>query len=387
MRGTPNDSVGMLGGGSVGKDVQGEIVSTGMLKLLHPPDSIRSGSDIMCEGMARKIENAGVPCSSVELLPDRWGRVLVSPRFSCLRGRGRVVKYGPALWSLGRVYRGIEKSDVVWMLGVAWPGDRRCWFERLVRRAAGGYIFHLVDDWFSVDSMAEHAHCRVKAADVVVVVTPALRRRVLEFHPQKLVEVVEEPVDIERLRSGRSRQMEGRPVVVWTGSPYGLGDLEGVLPLLEEVFDVVPFTLRVICGHQRPSIHYSRSWEWYPFDMSREADYLAGAAFGLAPLANTAYAQCKNTYKVKAYAGASLAVLASDIGYNKELVVEGTTGYLLRRPDDWKQALTILLRDDDLTAKMGHAAFDLALRRFSQEAVAPQWASVARRHFGLGGLE
>ena len=353
-----------------------------MLKLLHPPDSLRSGCDIFSTGTAREVTKAGVACQAIELWPQKWAQLLGDPRLSRLRGRGFAYKYGPALCSAWRVTSKITTADVVWVLGVAWPMDRSCFFEKRIRRKSGSYVFYLMDDWFSVPAMAPLAHARVNIADLVVVVTKTLRERVLEFYPHANVEVVEEPVDVDRLRSGKPIIGSDLPLVVWTGSPSSLIDFIGLIPTLSKVYQEVPYRLRVVCGNTRPLIDLPFVWEWLPFDLKSEADHLAGATAGLAPLADSLYARCKNQCKVRIYAGAGVPVLASNFESNATVVRNGETGFLLDSIEEWQEALLRLLKNPAFAKQMGEAARMHAVERFSQQAVAPQWAAIVRRHFG-----
>ena len=95
-----------------------------------------------------------------------------------------------------------------------------------------------------------------------------------------------------------------------------------------------------------PSPHASR---WYPGFVN----WLVGATqwdgrwdIGLAPLADTAFNQCKSPIKVLDYAALGLATLASDVPAYRGSLADGTGGLLVPNTDDaWYEALSRAIRD------------------------------------------
>jgi glycosyltransferase involved in cell wall biosynthesis len=108
---------------------------------------------------------------------------------------------------------------------------------------------------------------------------------------------------------------------------------------------------------------------------------MSGAWAGLSPLADSTYARCKGTFKVKVYMAAGLPSVASSVGYHRELIRHGETGYLATSEEDWVEALLALLRDPARARRVGEAARADAVARFSHRQLMPIWAQKLRQHF------
>lgn len=82
------------------------------------------------------------------------------------------------------------------------------------------------------------------------------------------------------------------------------------------------------------------------------------------------------------------AVLASDVGGQRDIVLDGVTGHLLPPTDEgaWSDALTALLSDRGRAERMGAAGRERALESFSEAASLDRWeamyADVIAEHAG-----
>ena len=348
------------------------------LAILRAPFSMRSAHAIAGPETAAGLTAAGVQCEGHDLWPESAARWLWHSK---IPGRRRlfdavIARYG--LWRLSSV---VAENDWLWISGASRPLDSGCAFEKGLRRAGKKYIFHLLDDWFSVDSLRELALARLPLADLVVVPTPPLQRRVLEFAPQARVLCLEEPIDIDRLAP--SQPAGGRePLLVWCGNPSNLKEVPNCAQALERVYREIPFRLRIITGQSRPAISLPIPWEWHPYESNSEAALLAGASAGLAPLLDTPYARCKGSYKVKTYLAAGLPVVASPVGHQAVIVEHGRAGFLVQTEEEWVEALLTLLRDPTRVEAMGKAARHTAETRFSHAVLMPQWAAGLRQELG-----
>ena len=120
-------------------------------------------------------------------------------------------------------------------------------------------------------------------------------------------------------------------------------------------------------------------FEYQKYDPAREAQQVSGSWLGLAPMPDTAYNRCKGAYKVKTYFAAGLPVIASPVGFQKQLIEEGGgVGFFAETTSDWEQWLLSLLGNPALSLGMGEKAQLYATQRFSFNAVADSWASQFR---------
>ena len=345
------------------------------LLIFRPPGLMRSAPDVINRKTIAGLRGAGLPCSEHELWPQWWAQRIWA---SSLPGKQRLFEYGPALVSLGWHRRKIRGAGAVWINGTASPLNVNCWFERAVLKAGKPYIFHLQDDWFSVPALRARAEPRVRLASLTVVPTEPLRDRILALFPQAKVLVLEEPIDIGRVRPLAPAADDGVPFFVWSGHTASLGDLQKFAGIFGRIHAKFPFKIRIVCGESRPAIDAAFPWEWLPYDPAAESEVLAGAAAGLAPLDDTAYARCKGGYKVKTYVAAGIPVVASPVGHHTKIIQPGVNGFLADTEAEWEQALLTLLADRDLGRRLGAAARESAVARYSHEVLMPIWADELR---------
>lgn len=93
----------------------------------------------------------------------------------------------------------------------------------------------------------------------------------------------------------------------------------------------------------RPTEEYLRSF-------SKEYDLL------VAPLAPTAFNECKSAIKVMEAASYGIPAVASNFGPYRDAVIHEETGYLCDTPEEFEEALVILTTAHDLRYEMGQAA-------------------------------
>ena len=351
-----------------------------MLRIFKAPESFSFGlEDRFSAKMRHALTSCGVPCAIADIWPDFWARNLY---FTRLPYADRPFRHLIAPMACRKHLSNIEPEDVVWLAGTSLPiPDTECWFEKKVLERGASYVFWLEDDWFSNESTRTSAEVRVALADLIVAVTPTLTERISGLFPTKRVLLLEEAIDVERLAPRTSVRQSSQPVVLWTGRPWNLKKLLALNTVLASVYKDIPFTLRVVTGRSRPEVKFSVPWEWLPYDPSREAEYAAGAVAGIAPLENSVYETCKGNYKVKTYMALGVPPLTSPVGYNYHLIRHGENGFLLDSGQEWEAAIRQLLTDSSFTSKIGAAARETIINRYSYDALMPIYADTLQKAF------
>lgn len=92
-----------------------------------------------------------------------------------------------------------------------------------------------------------------------------------------------------------------------------------------------------------------------PWSASDEAESLARCHVGIMPLADDAWSRGKCGYKLIQYMACGRPVIASAVGANLAIVEHGRSGFLVRTPDEWYEALAALRADPGLRHAMGAA--------------------------------
>ncbi len=347
----------------------------GRLLIFRPPQALRSGDDVLCAKTVAGLNQAGLSSKCYELSSQWWASALWSSR---VPGGRTLFEYGPAFIRLLRHRRTIKDAAAVWVNGPSSPLNKSCWFEQSVIRTGKPYIYHLLDDAFSFPHLSVIATPRVRLASLIVVPTEPLKDRILGLFPDAKVLVLEEPIDVERLKPTANRNSAGLPFLVWTGHVASMADLKEYASILDKVNAKHPFKLRIICGQSKPLLKASFPWEWFPFNPEREAEYLSGATAGLAPLEDSPYARCKGGYKVKTYLAAGIPAIASPVGHHSKMIRSGENGILPATEDEWVGAISKLLADSAFARTLGKTAREYAAANYSHEVLMPIWAEKLR---------
>jgi glycosyltransferase involved in cell wall biosynthesis len=213
-----------------------------------------------------------------------------------------------------------------------------------------------------------------RSASIVTTQNEYLAEYARGWNPR--VEVLPTPVDTEQ-RSPRAARKDGPIVIGWVGSettaPY-LHLLDDVLSLVSSESGAI---LRVIGGHY-VNLRVARL-ESREFDLSREQLDLEGFDIGILPEPDDPWTRGKGGYKALLYMAAGLPVVASRVGVNPEIVLDGETGYCVNTTEEWIDALRRLITDPELRKQFGAAGRARAIERYSITALAPRFAAAIRQ--------
>jgi len=111
-------------------------------------------------------------------------------------------------------------------------------------------------------------------------------------------------------------------------------------------------------------------------DYDQYTRWFSGSGFdiGLAPLRDDAFHRAKADTKFRDYAASRVAGLYSDVSVYRECVVPGETGLLVPPVDGaWRAALTRLIEDAALRARIQREAWTAARRRYGLAQSAASW--------------
>jgi len=240
------------------------------------------------------------------------------------------------------------------------------WWRRF--RLQSRLVYEMDDDPFEVEPHNPYyaaymnpvahdsiSHC-IAVADVVTVSTPVLAERIAKINPN--VVVLQNRIDESLLTLERPKN--DRLTIGWAGSHSHLHDIKlcayGLRRIIDHHKDIdvhfVGADYRQIVG--RPMRH--TGWCVNTMDYYRLIDF----DIGIAPLVPTRFAETKSHIKALEYAALGIPVIASDVDAYRDFVIDGVTGFLVRREHEWLQRLRDLINDEAMRAEMGAKSRALA---------------------------
>lgn len=188
------------------------------------------------------------------------------------------------------------------------------------------------------------------------------------------VEVIPTVVDVARYSPKHEYPNSNVPLIVWIGSPSTVQYLLGLAKPLGTLAKLQSFTLRVIGADafNIPEVNI----ETFPWSLDTEAALIGECDIGIMPLKDTPWEQGKCAYKLIQYMACGLPTVASPIGANKEVVIEGETGLFADTPAEWVEKMQMLLRDTPLRQRLGRAGRERVQSDYSLQQTAPRLAGL-----------
>jgi glycosyltransferase involved in cell wall biosynthesis len=177
-------------------------------------------------------------------------------------------------------------------------------------------------------------------------------------------------VDTARYRpkTKRSKQV----TIGWIGSPSTWPNVRPLLPLLKEFVASHNVRIRVVGAGRAAGEDQFDGLEFVDWTETQEIADVQAMDIGIMPLADRPFERGKSGYKLIQYMACGLPVVASPVGVNSQIVIDGANGFLASSEAEWRTALLRLIEDTALRAKLGKAGRNRAEQHYSLASQAPR---------------
>ena len=286
------------------------------------------------------------------------------------------------------------KYDIVWVEKELFPWIP-AWLEnRLIAKDSSlvvdydDAVFHRYDMHGSsmVRSMlGDKISALMRRADMVTAGNDYLADYALRAGCRR-VEWLPTVIDIERYPQRLAPATENRHeqiTIGWIGSP-ATGDYLRVVdaPLRElrarHAFQCVAIGARD--DQLAETLFEQRLWS-----EATETAQLQQFDIGIMPLPDAPWERGKCGYKLIQYMACGLPVVASPVGANRRIVVDGDNGFLASDDRQWVDALDRLIRDPGLRERMGARGRRMVEGSYCMQVQAPRLVGMLRGIVGEGG--
>jgi len=122
------------------------------------------------------------------------------------------------------------------------------------------------------------------------------------------------------------------PALVWIGSKSTLPYLQQWMPVIESAAKQVPGLRLITIANDTVKSDVVRV-EHQPWSLETEARSLQRGDIGIAPTPMDQWSVGKSGFKIVQYMASGLPTIASPVGANQEILVNGTTGFLPESQD------------------------------------------------------
>ena len=160
------------------------------------------------------------------------------------------------------------------------------------------------------------------------------------------MELIPTVVELDKYMKAEPKDLGQGIHVVWIGTP----ETSKYIQLVHGVFQKLAQNINIMF-HVIGVDHYHidgvkvRSWRWHE---DTEAEIIAGADIGIMPLPDRPWERGKCGLKLLQYMAAGIAVVATPIGINSDIVQNGENGYLAVNEKKWVHSMRKLINDKRL---------------------------------------
>ena len=162
-------------------------------------------------------------------------------------------------------------------------------------------------------------------------------------------------------------------VMGWAGSPVSFPYLEAIAPALRIALEKNPRLRLAIYSGQRPKLNVP--FEYVPFKRGTEHTFVRTLDIGLLPLADDESARGKSPMKAIQYLACAVPVVGNRVGATADILTPSNS-IQASAPEQWVQAIDLLVCDKTLRTKMGLAGREKAENCFDYHKVGKQFVQL-----------
>jgi len=268
----------------------------------------------------------------------------------------------------------VSKNDIVFMQRpMSTDGNNSSFFEWLLTRFNKNLIFDY-DDAIFVENERK-MRSLVSLSNTCVCGNNYLANFARQYNPH--THIIPTPIDTDKFIPKTSPSKD-TVTIGWTGTsgnyafftPQLIHDIKIIL----QKYDNVNFLF--ICD-RKPEEKFDFPYTFVKWDERSEVDDLQHIDIGLMPLIDSAWTRGKCGFKLIQYGSISIPSVASDVGVNSKVVLDGKSGFLVNKADpNWAEHLEKLIDDQTLRESMGKIAREHIEKEYSVEKNYPKLKTV-----------
>lgn len=196
-----------------------------------------------------------------------------------------------------------------------------------------------------------------------------LRDYAAQFCPNSII--VPTTVDTDVYVPATAADRAAVPVIGWIGSPSTWRYMRPLLPILSEMAAEGRVVVRIVGADFDARSDLFPGMELITWSESGEVAEVQKMDIGIMPLPDDKWERRKSGYKLIQYMACGLPVIASPVGVNRKIVTRDT-GFLASNKQEWREALSRLIGDNELRSQLGRNGRKRVEAHYSLASQAPR---------------
>ncbi len=165
-------------------------------------------------------------------------------------------------------------------------------------------------------------------------------------------------------------------IIGWTGSSTSQTHLEMFAPMLEKLVTRYPVEIHVHSDRSPNLPHIP--FVWHQWTTDNEVEVISNFDIGIMPLPDDDWSQGKCSMKALLYMSLGIPTVCSNVGMNREVIIDGKNGLLASSEEEWLKSLESLIKSESLRADLGGAARETVVAKYSMIRCADLFARVIK---------
>lgn len=153
----------------------------------------------------------------------------------------------------------------------------------------------------------------------------------------------------------------------WSGGAWNYPHLIELAEVLEEIKKETGVAILIQSGEPPPREIQKIGVQYIPWEKETERNILQRMDIALCPLKDTPWTRGKFSIKLLQYLACGIPVVCSDVGVNRQIILDGQAGFVVKNQQEWRSRLLTLIYDKEKRKQMALAARQRAVKYYSLE--------------------
>ena len=188
------------------------------------------------------------------------------------------------------------------------------------------------------------------------------------------VYLIPDALDSDKYSNKENYDSGEKIIIGWTGSPATMKFLDVISGCLQKMAKETPIILRCI-GISNFNIA-GVEVENIKWEEEKEPGVIKTFDIGIMPLTDDPFSRGKSGLKIIQYFAAGIPAVASPVGWNKNIIINGENGFLANSEAEWEKYLKLLIEDKKLREIIGQAGRRAFEKKFIFSKIAPELLNV-----------